>query len=54
MSLRQRIYVLFDEPTSGTFALNFSFFILTLVLISCATFVVETLPKYRFVCCDVV
>lgn len=46
-TLRQRMYILFDDPNSSRAAKILAVFIMLVIVVSCTSFVVETLPEYR-------
>lgn len=45
LTTRERLWALFDDPTSGRGAQFIAVFIMTLIAISCVTFCLETLPE---------
>lgn len=46
-NLLSRIYILLSDPSSGRWAQTLSVLILTMIVVACTAFVVETLPEFH-------
>eukprot|EP00948_MAST-09A_sp_MAST-9A-sp1_P001173 g1173.t1 len=46
LSLREKVWILFEDPTSSSAANFIAFFLMLLIAISCGAFVIETLPQF--------
>ena len=47
-SFRSSLYLLFSDPTSSKLAFTISIIITTLIIASCVTFILESMPEYKY------